>query len=640
MRLLFVHSDKFHYELKEKTKLAEPVEDCQKFLSIGECLVVYITVEKSDNINPELSAKKAAFEIRDVYSSVGGKRIFLNPYAHFSTELAPPKDALEIMKKIESLLKKDHEVYRCPFGWYKACKIHDKGHPLSVLSRTINVEEKEEIKRKRGKENPVSALCVQLREIFLELGFDEIINPMIVDEQEVYMQYGPEAPLILDRVYYIAGMDRADIGLSSSKVEQIREVIPNFDKIKEMQEFLRRFKEGKIEGDNFVEEMVNEIGISGQQALTLIDKVFSELRDLRPVPYKKTLRSHMTALWYSTLASLQNRRALPLNLFSIGPRFRREQRQDSSHLYESTSASIVIMDENFTLEEGKKITKEILVRLGFSNFEFIAKEVTSNYYTPETDTEVFAEFKRQNVEVANFGFYSKKSLSNYGIKYPVFNLGLGVERLSLLLEGANDIRTLVFPQYIHTIELTDNEISTSLSPQEEPTTPEGVKLAEELVKNCIENKDRIGPLEILVHEGSFLNKKIKVLVYNWDEGKSLISYAYNNKILVYDGNIYSLPPKDNVPEGMKMKKKLEEVYEKGKDSGLCFMNLIVKKFVYDLEQALNKGEERIDLKFKMIKRPSEVNLHIPNHVYNYITSKSNKILVGGPLFFGLCAQVE
>ncbi|MDI6785214.1 MAG: O-phosphoserine--tRNA ligase [bacterium] len=640
MHLLFVHSDKFHYELEENTKTTEPIEDCRKFLNIGKCLVVYATVERLDAVNSDLVCKKAAYEIKDVYSTIGGRRIFLNPYAHFLSELAPPKVALEIMKKIENILKKDYEVYSCPFGWHKACNIHDKGHPVSVLSRIVNVEDGEKNKKKRGKENPVSALNVQLREIFLELGFDEIINPMIVDEREVYLQYGPEAPLILDRVYYLAGMDRADIGLSDNKIEKIKEIIPNFNRIKEMQWFLRKFKEGKIEGDDFVEEMVKELRISEQQALELIDKVFLELKELNPIPYKKTLRSHMTALWYSTLVSFQDRRILPLNLFSIGPRFRREQRQDSSHLYESTSASIVVMDEKFTLEDGKKITKEILVRLGFSNFEYVVKKVTSNYYTPETDTEVFAEFKGQKVEVANFGFYSNESLSNYGIKYPVFNLGLGVERLSLLLEGANDIRTLVYPQYVHTINLTDNEIASSLRPYQEPVTMQGIKLAENLINMCLENKDKIGPIEVLIYKGDFLNKKIKLWIYNWDQGKKLISHAYLNSIFVHEGSMYSLPSKDSLPKETKMKKRFDEVYEKGKDSGLCFISLIVKKFTHDLELALNNEKKNIDLKFKMIKRPSEVNLYVPTYVNNYITSKNKKILIGGPLFFGLKVDIE
>ncbi|MBU2599219.1 O-phosphoserine--tRNA ligase [bacterium] len=504
----------------------------------------------------------------------------------------------------------------------------------------MEVSLKEETKRERGKEHPVSALSVKLREIFLELGLDEIINPMVVEERDIYLQYGSEAPLILDRVYYLAGVDRADIGLSNHKVEKIKEIIPNFNKLEELKGYLRRFKEGRIEGDDFVEGLVNELAVSEEQALSLIEKVFPEFKELRPVPSKKTLRSHMTALWYSTIAALLSQKKYPLSLFSMGPRFRREQRQDSSHLYESTSASIVIVDENFTLEDGKKITQKILTCLGFSNFEFKIKGVTSNYYAPGTDTEIYAEFGSQKVEVANLGYYSKESLTNYGIKYPVFNLGLGVERLSLLLEKAKDIRELVYPQYLHIIELTDEEIISTLKPCQEPATPGGEKLVKELVEKCLAHKETIGPVEILIYEGDFLGKEIKIWVYNWDMGKSLMSYAYLNKIFVYEGSLYSLPPRDYLKKTTEVKNKFLEVYDKGRESNLSFMDLIMKKFIFEIEKTLAKGEVSLDIKFKMIKRLGEVNLYISDYVNNYITSNNKKILVGGPLFFGLKALLS
>jgi len=42
----------------------------------------------------------------------------------------------------------DFEVYRAPFGWYKAFKISCKGHPLSELSREFRAQQVEGLDEK------------------------------------------------------------------------------------------------------------------------------------------------------------------------------------------------------------------------------------------------------------------------------------------------------------------------------------------------------------------------------------------------------------------------------------------------------------------------------------------------------------
>jgi len=71
-----------------------------------------------------------------------------------------------------------------------------------------------------GKPHPVYEVCHKLRQAFLNLGFEEIVNPLIVEDEEVRKQYGPEALAILDRCYYLAVLPRPDVGLSKEKIEQ------------------------------------------------------------------------------------------------------------------------------------------------------------------------------------------------------------------------------------------------------------------------------------------------------------------------------------------------------------------------------------------------------------------------------------
>ncbi len=139
MKLLLIHADYMEYEVKKKTKLAEPFDG--KGERVEEVLVAFTSVEKGDD---EEIAKKAAAEIREVARKVGAERIMIYPYAHLSSNLADADTAVTLLKLIESELS-DFEVHRSPFGWYKAFKISCKGHPLSELSREIGGEAEIEI---------------------------------------------------------------------------------------------------------------------------------------------------------------------------------------------------------------------------------------------------------------------------------------------------------------------------------------------------------------------------------------------------------------------------------------------------------------------------------------------------------------
>lgn len=294
-----------------------------------------------------------------------------------------------------------------------------------------------------GKKHPVIETELKFRKIFLNLGFDEVILPSIIPDTEVYKQYGPEAPIILDRVYYLGGLNRNELGISGEKERTIFEIIPNFKYMDRLKEIFRDYKKGTVEADDFIEEMVNRLKIRESQAAWIIDRVFPEFKQLKPSSTNLTLRSHMTASWFPALAKLQRKSKLPVKLFSIGNRYRREQKQDENHLFVSTSASIVVMSKNITLEDGHDLTKKILEEFGFAKTKIIAKKTTSKYYAPGMDFEVYMNFKGKDLEVANLGLYSPVSLASYKIWYPVLNLGFGVERMAMILGGVGDIRSLV-----------------------------------------------------------------------------------------------------------------------------------------------------------------------------------------------------
>jgi len=144
MRLLLIHADRFEYEAREKAvREPEPLDESHKKGALENGLVVFSTVEKNDEQDPEQIATNAASSVEEVLGWLKTRKVMVYPYAHLSTSLASREPAISILKALEEkLVKKGYEVTRSPFGWYKSFTITAKGHPLSELSRTITVDTK------------------------------------------------------------------------------------------------------------------------------------------------------------------------------------------------------------------------------------------------------------------------------------------------------------------------------------------------------------------------------------------------------------------------------------------------------------------------------------------------------------------
>ena len=489
----------------------------------------------------------------------------------------------------------------------------------------------------KGKTHPVIDLALKFREIFLSLGFDEVLNPSIVEEGEVYRQYGPEAPIILDRCFYLAGLPRPDIGISKEKISRIKSLIPEFDedKVDVLKKIFRAYKEGKIESDNLIEEIVDKLSVKPEDATSIL-KIFPEFLQLKPLPLKLVLRSHMTALWFPVLASIKDRFELPVKLFSVGLKFRREQRLDPLHLYESYVASLVVMAEDISLEDGMELTKIILSKLGFDDVKFVVKKATSKYYAPQTEAEVFIRFSGEWVEVGDEGLYSPVALANYNIEYPVFNVGFGIERLAMILTGETDIRRLTYPQFYLEPEYSDLELAQMIEVEEKPKTLEGEKVKNAIIQAFLKYGEEKGPCQFLAYENKLLGKNVKVYVYEPDTNVKLLGPAALNVIYVYQGNILGIPEK-----GFEKEKLVLEAREKGVSTGISYLEAVASMAAARLEKIVEKEEVgELDIRVKIAKHPSDVNIKIKPQAERYITSKNKRIIVKGPVFLGIKCQVS
>lgn len=151
MKLLLIHADTMSYEVKEKAvEEAEEIINDRQIGTFENALVVFTAVEEEDVRAPDIVIDNASEEIMNVFNEVKAEVLVIYPYAHLSSNLARPREALDVLVKLEEKLKSyGVKVSRAPFGWYKAFKLACKGHPLSELSKTIKPETKviEAVKR-------------------------------------------------------------------------------------------------------------------------------------------------------------------------------------------------------------------------------------------------------------------------------------------------------------------------------------------------------------------------------------------------------------------------------------------------------------------------------------------------------------
>jgi len=457
----------------------------------------------------------------------------------------------------------------------------------------------------KGRPHPLRDLMQRSREILLARGFDEAENLTILPDADVTRQYGPEALVILDRAFYLAELPRPEIGVSAQRIQQVEKIVGRPTDVEELGAILRAYKRGDIEADDLIEALMKRLGILDTHATEIINKVFPELYHLKPVPTDKTLRSHMTATWFHTLAAMQDKATYPVALFAVGPRYRNEQREDAHHLRVHHSASIVVMDPEMSLEAGRAIATDVLRDFGFDDVRFETKSATSKYYTPALEEEVFVKYRGQWVEVADIGMYSPVALSNFEIRYPVFNAGMGIERLAMILHGADDIRKLVFPQF-SVVDFADKDIAEALTPISAPKTERGVKIAKAIEGSARKHKDEIAPCDFV----AFKDNKVEVKLVEREAGKKLIGPAGFNEICVADGTIYS----DLQPSG---------IY-----TGFSYMRAVSLAAAALAEDATEPREYQV----KMIRHLSDLNLELPDAVRQHIERQQKKIGIGGGMF--------
>src|SRR5208337_5409898 len=189
---------------------------------------------------------------------------------------------------------------------------------------------------------------------------------------DIYRQFGPEAMAVLDRVFYIGGLPRPNVGIAKKQLDEINDILmshrnplvhghpvpagegghnePPRPMTKETEERLREtlhaYKKSEIDGDELTHELAKVLGMDDGIVVHILDAVFPEFRSLVPESSRSTLRSHMTSGWFMTLGSIWERTPLPIRLFSVDRCIRREQAAGPTRLMTYHSASCVVAGED------------------------------------------------------------------------------------------------------------------------------------------------------------------------------------------------------------------------------------------------------------------------------------------------------
>lgn len=246
MRLLAIHAKKFSYRVLEPAiREPEPIDDSSKERVFENALVVFTSVEAGDDSSV---VKMAADEIINIAKQVKPSVIVIYPYAHLSSELAPPHEGMKIVGELAEELGKRAEtpVYKSPFGWYKAFELECYGHPLSELSRTIKPAQTQ-VKRSVEKKFYIMTPDGQLHD---PASFDYSKYPelKILMDKEVYgkelpggenkvneycrkfgfewepmsdhghMRYGPHATVMMDAVFRYSWQIARSLGIPVFRV--------------------------------------------------------------------------------------------------------------------------------------------------------------------------------------------------------------------------------------------------------------------------------------------------------------------------------------------------------------------------------------------------------------------------------------
>ena len=250
-----------------------------------------------------------------------------------------------------------------------------------------------------GRLHPVQEVIREIREIFLEMGFEEIRGPLV---ETAFWNFD---------------------ALFTPQDHPAREMHDTF--------YLAEPREGALPDGRVVEAVARthedgwETGSTGWGYKWRAEEA-----------RKLVLRTHTTA---TTIRYLAEHPEPPVWVFCVD-RVYRNERVDYKHLAEFHQIEGIVMDVGVGLRDLMGILREFYHKLGFKKVRFWPSYFP--YTEPSLQSTVYSPEHRAWIELCGAGIFRPEVVRPFGVKHPVLAWGGGLERLVMLRLGVDDIRTL------------------------------------------------------------------------------------------------------------------------------------------------------------------------------------------------------
>lgn len=149
---------------------------------------------------------------------------------------------------------------------------------------------------------------------------------------------------------------------------------------------------------------------------------------------KMVLRTHTTCV---TIKHLADHKPDEARVFSLGRVFRNEK-VSYKHLVEFNQVEGIVVGKNTTLRDLMGIQREFYRRMGLNKVKFWPTFFP--YTEPSLQSMVYNERLDKWVELFGMGIFRPEVTRPLGIKKPVLAWGGGIERIAMLKYGLDDVR--------------------------------------------------------------------------------------------------------------------------------------------------------------------------------------------------------
>ncbi|MDO8553262.1 MAG: phenylalanine--tRNA ligase subunit alpha [Candidatus Micrarchaeota archaeon] len=285
--------------------------------------------------------------------------------------------------------------------------VHYTGKPYHVSEESFDVSV-ESSDAQVGKNHPVTKMTDRIKQIFAELGFEEmegdIVESTFWNFDALFQPQDHPARELADTFYLNKKSELFDSKL------------------------VARVKKAHEEGWKYQ---------------------WSEEEAKRTV-----LRTHTTALSARYVAALKNDK--PKKYFTIGRVFRNEA-TDYKHLAEFHQVEGIISWKDASFRDLLGILKEFYRKLGFEKIRF--RPSFFPYTEPSLEIEIFYEPKQEWMEIGGAGILRPEVSIPLANTYPVLAWGLSLERPLMMQLDIKDMRTI----YKNDLEFLKNSRPTNSS---------------------------------------------------------------------------------------------------------------------------------------------------------------------------------